>query len=664
MAATNKVREQLAQEFLNALNQGYIPWQACWSQQRPLNAVTGKIYRGVNAIALSYTADDCGYADPRWCTYRQAQEKGWQVRKGEKSASVEYWAYYDLKEKKLLSWQDVKEKLKADPDYEKNLQLRCRVYNVFNAQQIDGIPELEQNHTDIGSLRLHRDTLIQNMGIQYQEAGVEAYYSPSRDKVVLPPENSFDSTYSYMATFLHECGHATGHTSRLNRDLAGTFGSESYAREELRAEIASAFTAQSLGLQLTDQQLAYQTKQHAAYVQHWAAILKDAPDELFRAIKAAEGISDYLIEKGEFDMMMETPKPNLEEWSVVYDSSDPLVGTLVIVPAADVDGRDVLETYQCAGVQEAAEKLQRYEELQSYFWDETNDPETQEWRDELTTNEAAMVARWDEQLAHGTESLLADVLGPTEEVKDQMLSNILEKLPPRYALEEIPEIPGGLRLCFHGHGKIEGYSAPDARPWQPQIDRIREIVIDDGITEIDRDVLNGYPAVEKVIWPRSITRAPFSLWNCPNLKEVTFSGIPQQNAGALDTASPWEIAELAGHYPDLTREQLSEIAAGFRDGHSWREISVYAKPEFSSLQMGAIRYALASDLTPEQIDLIADPRFTPVQMDILRCCFLTGMNTKQVQHFADTELPGYQVLSDTVPEPAPPAEGPIMAMGG
>lgn len=410
MAATNRVREDLSQKFLEALNQGYIPWAVCWHQRRPENAVTGQRYRGVNAVSLSYAADDRGYTDPRWCTYRQAQEKGWQVRKGEKGAHVEYWAYYDLTEKKLLSWQDVKQKLKADPDYEKHLQLRCRVYSVFNAQQIDGIPEPEQRpSTNIGAFREKRDTLIRNMGIGYEEHGVQAYYSPGMDAVTLPPEATFDDAYSYMATFLHECGHASGHPDRLNRDLSGIFGSKSYAREELRAEIASAFTVQSIGLQLTDAQLAYHTRHHAGYVQHWAAILKDAPDELFRAIKAAEEISDYLILKGEFEMIQEAPEPDLKEWCIVYNSSDSLDGTLVIVPANEVDDRDVLETYRCASAQEAAEKLQRYEQLQSNFWEETNDPETQEWRDELTADEAAMVAKWDEQTAQGMENLVADI---------------------------------------------------------------------------------------------------------------------------------------------------------------------------------------------------------------------------------------------------------------
>lgn len=297
----SKTREKLSQAFISALNEGRIPWKVCWQSMDPENAVTGKQYRGVNSLLLSYYANELGFTDPRWCTYVQAQGKGWQVRKGATGCPVEYWAYYDSKQKKLLPWAEAKPLLR-DPEYAlKYLQLRCRTYTVFNAAQIDGIPELAAvTKTCIDSIRSQRDTLLRNMALSYREEGDQAYYSPSRDIVTLPPEKSFFDVYSYTAVFLHECSHATGHPSRLNRELSGVFGSESYAREELRAEIASAFTAQAIGLQLTDEQLRQHLDSHKAYLQSWSAHLKDAPGELFKAIKDAEAISDYLIEKGEF----------------------------------------------------------------------------------------------------------------------------------------------------------------------------------------------------------------------------------------------------------------------------------------------------------------------------------------------------------------------------
>lgn len=309
MAQQNKVREKLAEMFISALNEGKLPWTACWQTMRPENAVTGKQYRGVNSFILSYYAEERRYSDSRWCTYVQAQKKGWQVRKGATGCPVEYWAYYDREQKKLLPWAEAL-KLMKDPIYaEKNLQLRCRVFVVFNAAQIDGIPELTSApQTNIDAIRKQRDTLLQNMQLNYREEGTQAYYSPKTDTVTLPPEGAFLDTYGYACTFLHECSHATGHPSRLDRDLSGFFGTESYAKEELRAEIASAFTAQAIGLKLTDEQLQPHLEQHKAYIQSWASAIRDAPGELFRAIKDAEGISDYLIEKGEFEKILNHAK--------------------------------------------------------------------------------------------------------------------------------------------------------------------------------------------------------------------------------------------------------------------------------------------------------------------------------------------------------------------
>ncbi len=322
MTPQNKLRSQMARQFLDALNRGQLPWSACWQQARPRNAVTGKPYRGVNALYLSYWADELGYPDRRWCTYRQAQDKGWQVLKGAVSRKVEYWAYYDRKRKRLLSWQELRELLTADPAYEKYLQLSCRTYCVFNAAQIAGMPPAELTRTDIGAIREQRDALIRNMGVGYRESGIQAFYSPLTDTVTLPPEASFEDTYSYMATFLHECGHATGHPSRLDRELSGFFGSESYAREELRAEIASAFTAQALALRLTDTQLQQQMERHIAYVQSWAEVLRKEPEELFRAIKAAEEISDYLLEMGEFEQVIQ--KAAVPEAAINTKAAEPV----------------------------------------------------------------------------------------------------------------------------------------------------------------------------------------------------------------------------------------------------------------------------------------------------------------------------------------------------
>ena len=318
-ALQNKMREQLAKNFLEALNQDQLPWKACWQSRLPENATTNKRYRGINALMLSFAAAREGFRDHRWCTFHQAAEKGWHIQKGAKGWPVEYWAYYDREKRKLLSWTEARKVIKEQPDYaEENLQLRSRVYNVFNGAQIEGIPELDHSREmNPEGITAQRDTLLKNMDLKLEEGGSQPYYVPETDTVCLPYQRDFFDDYAYACTLLHECGHATGHETRLNRDLTAAFGTTDYAKEELRAEISSAFTCQALGLQLTDEQLSSHMTLHKAYIQSWASSLKNAPEELFKAIKDAEKISDYLIEKGEFQIEREISKEAAPELDYV-----------------------------------------------------------------------------------------------------------------------------------------------------------------------------------------------------------------------------------------------------------------------------------------------------------------------------------------------------------
>lgn len=144
MAAVNKVREELAQAFLAALKEEQLPWRACWAQGRPYNAATGRRYKGINTLRLSMLADERGYKDPRWCTFQQAKDKGWKIRKGEHATKVEYWAMYDMERKRWMNWNEVERLKRDDPDAADKLQLRSRTALVFNAAQMEGVPPLPQ----------------------------------------------------------------------------------------------------------------------------------------------------------------------------------------------------------------------------------------------------------------------------------------------------------------------------------------------------------------------------------------------------------------------------------------------------------------------------------------------------------------------------------------
>lgn len=300
----NKMREEMKEAFINALKEEQIPWQCDWIRAgRPENAVTGKPYKGVNSVWLAYTQNRKGYQDPRWCTFKQAQKEGWRVKKGEKGTRVEFWSLYDTETKqKISNGQAAEWKEQLGDDFYDRIKPISSVYTVFNAEQIEGIPERAAERMQPvlpeEALVEKRDILLNNMGLSFKEGGDEAFYSPGKDQITMPDMERFRNGYGYMSTFLHEAGHATSHESRLDRNIKNSFGTPDYAREELRAEIASAFTAQELGLPGTDAAFT----NHKAYIQDWIMVLEKEPGELFAAIRDAEKIADYLMEKGEFDL--------------------------------------------------------------------------------------------------------------------------------------------------------------------------------------------------------------------------------------------------------------------------------------------------------------------------------------------------------------------------
>lgn len=311
----NKMREEMSKAFLEALKQDEIPWRQQWASasMTPRNAVSHAEYHNSNALWLACRMRQKGYEDPRWCTYNQASNQGWKVRKGEKGTKIEFWSLYDKEEKRTLTTKEA-EKIKQEmEDWTNRIKPVANVYTVFNAEQMEGVPELQIEHHELDSASFiaKRDLLIENMDVTLQEGQEGAFYNSQKDVIHMPDVDRFENEYAYISTFLHEAGHATGHESRLNRDMTNAFGTAAYAKEELRAEIASAFTAQTLGI---DTQNKEHMENHKAYVQNWVSILEEKPEELFAAIRDAEKISDYLIEKGEFEPAYEiVSKPPAEQ---------------------------------------------------------------------------------------------------------------------------------------------------------------------------------------------------------------------------------------------------------------------------------------------------------------------------------------------------------------
>lgn len=291
-------RKKLVEKIIENMKQGYVlpkpDWnQAAFPDTRICNPVSGARYHGSNLLRLYLTGLEKGYTDGRWMTYKQAQSEGWQVRKGEQGVRCE----------KYIFTRQIEEENPDTGELEKKTvplsKPMVNTFVVFNAQQIEGIPErvneiLEPLKPDeiLDMAELFRES--SSCPIRETNEG-KAYYSPGKDKIVLPNRNAFLDTQSFLATQLHEMVHSTGHPDRLNRPLTGLFGSPGYAMEELRAELGSFFIQNDLNLHFDAQHF----NSHTQYLESWIGALEEDPNELFRAIADAQKASDYLEERYE-----------------------------------------------------------------------------------------------------------------------------------------------------------------------------------------------------------------------------------------------------------------------------------------------------------------------------------------------------------------------------
>lgn len=300
-------RKQLVDQVLANLEKGNLFWTQGWvAAGAPESAVTGKKYRGINNLYLSLVAMAENYGDNRWATFRQMEEKGWTFKKDEeghtlgkgKSVSVEYYEMRDKETKRRFD-RSVLDGMTFDEQREymdKNVYWLRKFYRVFNCSLMDGVPAKEMPMIDVNDRIEKAEALLDYWNANESKivyGGSQAFYRPSTDEVHLPEREKFKSTQSFYDTAFHEIGHSTGHESRLNRDLSGGFGSQSYAMEELRAEIASIFMAQDLGIEPSEDRL----QNNAAYIQSWKDEIKENPNALFTAIADADKIARYVSSK-------------------------------------------------------------------------------------------------------------------------------------------------------------------------------------------------------------------------------------------------------------------------------------------------------------------------------------------------------------------------------
>ena len=248
----------------------------------PRNAVSGRTYSGINVLLLWGAVIQHGHPSQGWLTFRQALDAGGHVRADEKGITVCYADRFTPDAEKLRAAQT--------GDDPKTIPFLKR-FVVFNVAQVDGLPErLTADPPPLPTREIVPvvEDLIAASGADFRIGGAEAFYSPSGDYVQVPPQPAFRDQINYYRTALHELGgHWTGHKSRLNRDLSGRFGSADYAREELIAELASAYLCASLGIA--------PTVRHADYLGHWLAVLRADNRVIFKAASQASKAADYLL---------------------------------------------------------------------------------------------------------------------------------------------------------------------------------------------------------------------------------------------------------------------------------------------------------------------------------------------------------------------------------
>lgn len=277
---------EVTERIIRELEAGRLPWVQPWDSgacgpAMPHNGGTGRPYSGINVLILWAAVIEGGYCSQRWLTFRQALALGGHVRKGETGTIV---CYADR-----FTPRDEAEKAR-DEDREARAVAFLKRFVVFNVDQCDGLPAHVAHAPEPRGEREtipHAEALIAATGADIRVGGGLAFYAPDLDFVQVPPQLYYGDQVNWYRTVLHELGHWTGHPARLGRDQSGWLDRAAYAREELVAELTSAFTCASLSIQ--------PTVRHADYIGAWLEVLHDDDKAIFRAASAASKAADYLL---------------------------------------------------------------------------------------------------------------------------------------------------------------------------------------------------------------------------------------------------------------------------------------------------------------------------------------------------------------------------------
>jgi antirestriction protein ArdC len=278
---------EVTAKIIHELEEGRLPWVQPWGRtgsinpSLPRNALTARNYSGVNVLILWGAVIEQGWPSQSWLTFRQALEAGGNVRKGEHGTTVVYADRFTPEKEK--------ERARQTGDEPKAVPFLKR-FTVFNVAQCEGLrPGLAADPAPLPDREIVpvAEDVIAASGVDFRIGGDRAFYVPSADYVQVPPQPAFFEQINFYRTALHELTHATGHPSRLGRKLTNGFGSKDYAREELIAEMGSAFLCASLGIQ--------PTVRHADYIGSWLEVLREDNRAIFQAASAATKAADWIL---------------------------------------------------------------------------------------------------------------------------------------------------------------------------------------------------------------------------------------------------------------------------------------------------------------------------------------------------------------------------------
>lgn len=293
--SSKDVYTRVTERIISDLEQGIRTWLKPWSAEHAAGRISrplrhnGTPYRGMNILLLWGESVAKGYAAPIWMTYKQAQEIGGQVRKGEHGSLVVYASTMRVKEHRAITRTEQDEN---GADIEREIPF-MKAYTAFNVEQIDGLPAhyyaQPVNPLPLSERIENADRFMTATGATIQHGGNSAFYAPARDVIQLPPFEAFKDKESFYSTALHELTHWTRHEKRLQRDFGRQkFGDAGYAREELVAELGAAFLCADLGITPEIRE------DHAAYLGHWLQVLKEDKRAIFSAAAHAQRAADYL----------------------------------------------------------------------------------------------------------------------------------------------------------------------------------------------------------------------------------------------------------------------------------------------------------------------------------------------------------------------------------